>query len=96
MEEHANRIELARHALGLPNKRGQSYRNRFLCSAPGANFRAWSAMVGDGDATMAQRVKEFGGSTWFHLTQQGAEKALLPGETLCPEDFPTPAEESAS
>jgi hypothetical protein len=77
--------ELARHALGLPNERDRSYRNRFCCSS-GANFDDWMAMAEAGEA----RFVDPGTSTmrWFALTETGAREALQPLETLDPEDFP--------
>jgi hypothetical protein len=41
-------------------------------------------MVAKGLATRAAP----GEGVCFHLTREGAELALNPGETLCPEDFP--------
>lgn len=37
--------ELARHALGLPNDRKRSYRNRFIASKGHADFAEWEVMV---------------------------------------------------
>ena len=91
MEQHSimSLLErrLARHALGLPNFRGRSYRNRFVVSyAPGRTYPAWDRMVDKGWAEQSARV--IGGTCWFWLTREGAELALDPGETLDPEDFP--------
>lgn len=78
-------IRLARHALGLPNDRRQSYRNRFLAGGEHAEWRAMEAAgLAEADTTGGK------GMTWFWLTREGAEAALEPGESLCPEDFPTP------
>lgn len=73
-------LPLARHALGLPNDRGRSYRNRYHVSG-GDRQAAWIAMVDSGLATRE-------GSRGFSLTEAGARAALKPGETLCLEDFP--------
>jgi hypothetical protein len=79
--------KLARHALGLPNARNRSYRNRYVCSyAPGA-YDQWHDML---EAGLADADIIRGGlrQRRFWLTREGAEAALDPGETLCPEDFP--------
>lgn len=79
--------DLARHALGLGNGRKKSYRNRFVVWTGGDDFQHWMALVAAGDAW--HKSYSFGvGYTLFHLTQQGALKALDAGETLDPEDFP--------
>lgn len=75
--------ELARHALGLPNDRRRSYRNRFLA---GGLCEDWNAMTAAGLAEAGQ--PDDLGRTWFWLTRAGAEAALDRGEMLCPEDFP--------
>lgn len=76
-------IELARHALGLPNDRRRSYRNRYLAGGPSPE---WSGMV---DAGMAERGETCSrGMTWFWLTRAGAQAVLKRGERLCSEDFP--------
>lgn len=97
---NTRQIALARHALGFQggdNKR--SYRNRFYISTRSTDFAAWEAMRAAGDAERheATRVNTVDGQAitevipdQFHfcMTRQGAEKALGPGESLCPEDFP--------
>jgi hypothetical protein len=85
-------IELARHALGLPNDREVSYRNRFSADPGGADYDHWVKMVEQGDAEMRSKVEMHGGMTLFWLTEQGARKAIKGIESLCPEDFP-PEEE---
>lgn len=78
--------ELARHALGLPNKARQSYRNRFYAGGQHAEWRAMEAAgLAEADTTPAAT-----GMTWFWLTRAGAEAALETGERLCREDFPPP------
>jgi hypothetical protein len=83
-------MELARHALGLPTAARRSYRNRYFASAGGATYDLWMQMVAAGEAVRGevQARTQRSGSIYFELTRQGAEAALLPGETLCPEDFP--------
>jgi hypothetical protein len=85
-------IELARHALGLNGKARCSYRNYFSAGPGHSDYLDWLAMVEVGDARRRESVKGFGGDDLFHLTKAGAEKALLPGERLDPDDFPAPCD----
>jgi hypothetical protein len=80
--------QLARNALGLPNERKQSYRNRFVLGngSTNPNRPAWKKMVSYGHAIRSTLCD---GQTVFLLTHVGAKTALNRGETLCPEDFPT-------
>lgn len=83
--------ELARHALGLPNRMTISYRNRYFAGPGHAAYGDWCAMEEMG---AAQRVKEMQmrvgaqKSAHFEMTLAGAEAALNKGECLDPEDFP--------
>jgi hypothetical protein len=79
-------IAMARHALGLPNETGQSYRNRYFTSCGSVIEREWEELVKDG---MASREKGGGKLAHFYLTEAGARASLTLGETLDPEDFPT-------
>jgi hypothetical protein len=79
--------ELARHALGLPNKKRASYRNRFATDA-GPDNEAWRRMVDADLAKMRPGVEWMGGMDAFWLTTKGAEMALYPDERLSTEDFP--------
>lgn len=79
--------KLARHALGLPNGKRRSFRNRFATDG-GPDNDAWRAMVEAGFARMRPGVEWMGGMDAFWLTRSGAEAALEPGERLCSEDFP--------
>lgn len=86
--------QLARAALGLDGTRRRSYRNRFVAGPAGALHATWMAMVERGAALRTSGKRQdgtniyAGGADLFELTQAGAEAALLPGETLDPEDFP--------
>lgn len=81
-------IALARHALGLSSRKTVSYRNHF-CAGPGHDdFEEWEAMVAAGFATKRASKMLAEGDVFFHLTRAGAEKALLPGDTLDPADWP--------
>lgn len=86
-----SQITLARHALGLPNKRRQSYRNHFVAGLGHDDYADWMAMVAAGLAWRRDGSKSqlTGGDDLFRLTRAGAEAALAPRERLDPEDFPT-------
>ncbi|MCW5705463.1 MAG: hypothetical protein KIT82_23130 [Bradyrhizobium sp.] len=80
-------IELARHALGLRPGTLVSYRNNF-CAGPGHDdFEEWEAMVAAGFARKRSSAFLPPGDVLFHLTRAGAERALLPGDVLDPEDW---------
>ena len=81
-------IELARHALGLPNKGRRSYRNRFVTGPGSLDYLHWVQMVNDGHARRRSGSALTGGDDFFWLTAVGACEALLPGEKLDQEDFP--------
>lgn len=83
-----SQIELARHALGLPNKRRTSYRNHFVTGPGSADYDDWMAMVDSFEAHRQNGSALSGGDPVFFLTQSGAESALKPGEKLSREDFP--------
>lgn len=77
--------ELARHALGLPNKGGMSYRNHFCVGLGGDAYADWADLVAKGLAVM--RVsKLWGGSVMFHLTLKGALAARNAREHISRED----------
>ena len=81
-------IDLARHALGLPNKGNQSFRNRF-CAGPGhRDYAEWERMVRSGVATVYPKGGALGGQDTFSITAYGAMEALRGAETLSSEDFP--------
>lgn len=77
--------ELARHALGLPNKKNMSYRNHFCIDVGSDDYDQWEDLVSKGLA-----VKALGGKNWsvdfFYLTLEGAKSALLPKEHISSED----------
>lgn len=78
---------MARHALGLPNDSGRSYRNRYYLAPKSRGHGLWLEMVIEG---RAGRVMAADGKTLdlFYLTPKGARWAINPGERLDPEDFP--------
>ena len=79
-------IELARHALGLPNRHKKSYRNRFVASPGHADYEDWMQIRAEKCAT--RRIYTESENHWFLLTRKGALSVLFDGETLCEEDFP--------
>jgi len=82
-------IELARHALGLPNPYKRSYRNRYIAGSKHPSYADWQGMVKEGLAKFSDGENlPFGGSHLFFLTRKGAEAVLSKDETLCSEDFP--------
>lgn len=81
-------LPLARHALGLPNKRKRSYRNHYVTGPGGFDHATWVRMVDAGLATRRRGGVLTGGDDLFRLTKAGAIAALADGETLDPEDFP--------
>lgn len=84
-------IELARHALGLPNKMRMSYRNRFVAGEGHEDYADWMQMVADGNAGKRDGgTLPYGGDSLFWLTETGARQALKPREKLDPEDFTPP------
>jgi len=82
-------VDLARHALGLPNARRQSYRNSFCAGLGHSDYDDWYAMAQNEWAIRRDGAKlPFGGNDLFHLTRAGADAALVGRETLDPENFP--------
>ena len=82
--------DLARHALGLPNKAWKSYRNHFVAGPGHSDFDNWETMVAAGEAWKRGPSAMFGGDYCFGLTRKGADAALMPREKLDAEDFPAP------
>ena len=77
--------QLARHALGLPNKQKTSFRNRF-CASPGSDdFAEWEAMVSQGEAVKFPSSL-WGGDSMFHLTLKAALAAREPDEHISREE----------
>lgn len=86
-----NQYKMARHALGLPNPGGKSYRNRYITGVLSNAFDAWSEMVDAGLETAYPHDydgRQRGGLVTFCLTRVGANAVLEPGERLDAEDFP--------
>ena len=81
-------MNLARHALGLPNRRRTSYRNHFVAGPGHTDYDDWVALVRAGLATRRKGSPITGGDDVFYLTRDGAKAALNDRERLDPEDFP--------
>jgi hypothetical protein len=80
--------DLARHALGLPNKMRMSYRNRFVAGEGHDDYADWIQMVSEGNAEKRDGGKlPFAGDSLFWMTESGARQALNPRERLDREDF---------
>lgn len=77
--------ELARHALGLPNKKRMSYRNHFCIGLGGDGYEDWQDMVSKGLALRATSDL-WGGDDMFYLTLKGALMAREANEHLSRED----------
>jgi hypothetical protein len=80
--------DLARYALGLPNKMRMSYRNRFVAGVGHDDYGDWAQMVAEGNAEMRDgKSLPYAGDSLFWLTESGARQVLNPREKLDPEDF---------
>lgn len=86
---NADQLNLARHALGLPNKKRTSYRNHFVTGPWSSDYDNWQAMVAAGDATRRSGSVLTGGDDLFRLTLSGAQRAIGKAERLDPKDFPS-------
>lgn len=81
----ARQVALARHALGLPNRKNTSYRNHF-CAGPGHDdFADWEDMVAKGLA-VKRTDGPWGGDSMFYLTLEAALSVRLPKEHISRED----------
>jgi hypothetical protein len=77
--------ELARHALGFPNKNNVSYRNHFCTGEGSPDYRHWLAMVDAGEA-VKRTGPYWGGDDMFYLTLKGGLAAREPKEHLSAEE----------
>ncbi|WP_293857400.1 hypothetical protein [uncultured Alsobacter sp.] len=80
-------LDLARHALGLPNRRRRSYRNHYV-TGHRDETKAWRDMIAVGAAKEGRAGPLSGGDPWFSLTTEGAIAALRKNEGLDDETFP--------
>ena len=77
--------KLARHALGLPNKKNTSYRNHYCIGSGCDGYAEWEAMVAQGDAVRRDGPL-WGGDSMFFLTLKGALAVREPKEHISRED----------
>jgi hypothetical protein len=75
---------MARRAMGLPNPKKCTFRNRHFANNDSTSYKLWMELVADGKAGFHNNGSGF---TMFWLTLEGGKEALLPGETMDPEDF---------
>jgi hypothetical protein len=78
-------IQIARNALGLPNKKNTSYRNRYCIGVGGDGYEEWEAIVSQGDA-IKRTGPLWGGDDMLHLTLKGALSVREPKEHISRED----------
>lgn len=81
-------IDMARHALGLPNRNKLSYRNYYVTGPGSTDHDEWLAMVAAGYAERRDGSPLTGGADLFFLTRVGAAKARKRGERVRDEDVP--------
>ena len=77
--------ELARHALGFPNKKNESYRNHFCIGEGGDGYEDWEDLVAKGLA-VKRTSGPWAGDCMFHLTLKGALTVREREEHLSRED----------
>lgn len=80
-----NQREMARHALGFPNKKNESYRNHFCIGPGGDGYEDWLDLVAKGLA-LRRTSNNHGGDDLFYLTLQGALMVRDAKEHLSRED----------
>jgi hypothetical protein len=77
--------DMARHALGLPNKRNTSNRNHYCIGKGGDGYEDWEDLVSKGFA-IKRTGPHWGGDDMFHLTLKGGLEARGPKEHLSREE----------
>lgn len=78
--------EMARHALGLPNRKHFTNRNNYCIGKGGEGYEDWEDLVSKGLAVKREGGGHFGGDDLFYLTLEGARAVLLPKEHISRED----------
>lgn len=81
----ARQRDFARHALGFPNNRNESYRNYFCLGSEGDGYADWEDLVAKGLA-VKRKTALCGGMNYFHLTLEGALMVRESKEHLSQED----------
>ena len=79
-KDASRRKDLARHALGLPNKNNLAYRNYYETSEDGQDKRDWQDMVEVGLAVQSS-------TTVFHVSLDGIRWALFRNEAIGKENM---------
>ena len=74
-------LEMARHALGFPNKQNMSNRISYYTGAGGDGYEEWLDMVAKGYA-IRRTGPLWGGDDMFHMTLKGALLARGPKEHI--------------
>lgn len=77
--------EMARHALGLPNKKNMTYRNHYCIGKGGDGYEDWLELTSNGLA-VRRTGPHWGGDDMFFLTLEGARMVLTPKEHVRRED----------
>jgi hypothetical protein len=77
--------DMARHALGFPNAKNQSYRNHYSIGPGSEGHSDWEELVSQGLA-VKHTSKLWGGDDMFHLTLKGALMVRGPKEHVSRED----------
>lgn len=74
-------LQMARHALGLPNKKNTSNRNHYCIGVGGEGHTEWMDLVASGMA-IRRTGPLWGGDDMFYLTLRGALMARGPKEHI--------------
>ena len=77
--------EMARHALGFPNRKNTSNRNHYCIGEGGDGYAEWMELVEQGLA-IRRTGPHWGGDDMFHLTLKGGLEARDPKEHLSREE----------
>lgn len=78
-------LEMARHALGFPNKKNTSNRNHYCVGSGCDGHEEWMDLVSGGMA-VRRTGPLWGGDDMFHLTLRGALMARGPKEHISREE----------
>lgn len=80
MTEHQR--QLARHALGLPNKQNANCRNHFCTKAGCTDFEEWESMLAEGVAVVGRARAGSSDYDVYWMTARGAMLCLEGKEQL--------------
>lgn len=82
----ARQLQMARHALGLPNSKRTTYRNRYCLGRGDEGYADWEDLVSR-NLAIKQTGTFWGGDDMFYLTLEGARAALHRGEHISREEM---------